>query len=1842
MAAPLSPVRTLLAQGIVIPGQEQKPGNPKYTADQQRYLNEKAKSLAQIDAMRQRDLSGALRLGSKILDSDIKGFGEASEPVAETLNVLASLLWQANQMDASITAKKEIVKIKSKLYGEEDWRALKAEWEAAEWRILAGSPASNRANDQQHALILEANKLLTTGRYEDAIAAAQKADAIIREIYEPDDVPPHMVAMRCVGLALNGQRKFEEATAVYQALAPLYADWFGRKSPDYVENLLNLAANAPDDTIKERYFHEAVDLCEQMQGYDRVILARSLNGLATCYQTQQRFAQAQETIARAISVAVEAGQGQSIATMMMRLTEANIDRALGKHTEAEALFKQVIANFDAINHSHLRVSARRELALLYRDMQKFDLAAEQLTAAIGILQKTDGDFDAEYAMLLTHQGILEQVQGNFDKAIPFYEQSLAIYQKTLPPTSAEVINAAINLSNCLRVQVMELNRNKDYVAAGKKLQQAADKLLPILAGQTEGVNLQVALTLQDQVQKLLPDQVKLIVDADAARSLARASAKAGDLVAAEKHLREAIQLYELLGDKQIPLVVADANLELGTNLRAQSKFEESLAPLSAARDAYQVFFEDKPLAIEYPNVCVRLGESFEKVADFTSAVESYNAAMELFRRLGGANNNTATYLLLDVARCHLALGDTARSMAVGRQYVDEIERIFGKQTGEYVYALDRFARSEFFAGKFQQSRDHFNQVIEIQTARKPDSPELLEYRQWLAACDIRLGNVDAAILELDKLLAEARAADNKPSIKFTVEELAKLHRKQGDLATAEKLAEEALALATELQGQDVVALRASWGTLSAVWDDMIVKLESENKYSEAATLREKRLAKTIEYYGADDPEVAAHRQDLADKQKLASLTPDQQQQYRDAQAVLTQTPSETTEAEATKALAAADQIQKLLGENSLAAAYAYRQAARCFPRLSPNAERNYRKSIEICIAAVGEDTATTAGYLARHGQFLLDVDRYQEAIQELNHALEIYNRHPNWIQPATIARTKVDLAQAALELGDLGVTTQYLNEAEPVLAAALNDAANADYHVALLQTRSNVAALTGNVQEKRRLTELAFEHALRAYGEKTVATAVFYSLLAGVQTNPAEYEQARANYDRSMAILKELGKEDSTQYATALLGLARLSVRQGHYPEAILLMEQALKPVASHSGEESQLYGERLLELGRTYLMSGSTDKAAEAITKSLAVAKKSTGENSALTQTCYRAMAEVLHRQGNNVAATEMMEASLNTYERLISTVGGYQTEAQRAAIMSAARQQLGLYVFMTLDQPDLASSAYDHVLWLKGSIFARQRRLRELRSNPAAADLLARWSSVTGALATLAMRPPYAEDQAIWSQRLAVLAADKDAIERQLLGMATQQAAPAVTVEQVRKALPEKSALIDFLAFDLTHLEPGKGIEKTQNLRAFVVRPDRTTIAQINIQDVGKLNDLIAAWRETLDWQNSEEALALEDNDEAMHALFVNAVETQHKVAAEIKQLLWEPLQKELDGVEHVIVSPDGSLAKFPLVALPGAVKNTYLIEDFQISSLAVPSMLPELMAQGKLAEPESLLLLGDVNYGGTAGSIAMRAPEITADSRGWLPFRFSPLDGVLPEMQDIAASFHRVFPKGTEDMFVDSKASEGIFRVEAPKHRWVHLATHGFYEPELSDELEASRLTSQVIPNQDLANVADYTAVLEHEGLKSGLALAGANEINREGEDDGILSAMEVSSMDLSNVELTMLSACQTGLGESLSGEGVAGLQRAFQVAGVRSTVTTLWSVDDTAARLLAARFYRNLWEEKMSKAAAMREAQSWMIAAAFRDDGKHEVPKNLTIDAEVLPARFRLPECWAPFVLSGDWR
>src|SRR5262249_17420752 len=153
---------------------------------------------------------------------------------------------------------------------------------------------------------------------------------------------------------------------------------------------------------------------------------------------------------------------------------------------------------------------------------------------------------------------------------------------------------------------------------------------------------------------------------------------------------------------------------------------------------------------------------------------------------------------------------------------------------------------------------------------------------------------------------------------------------------------------------------------------------------------------------------------------------------------------------------------------------------------------------------------------------------------------------------------------------------------------------------------------------------------------------------------------------------------------------------------------------------------------------------------------------------------------------------------------------------------------------------------------------------------------------------------------------------------------------------------------------------------------------------------------------------------------------------------------------------------------------------------------------------------------------------------------------------------------------------------------------LATHGFFAP--------PTLTSALAPDARVSGGLAPLGLLEregvagwHPGLLSGLVLAGANQPPQPDRDDGILTALEITELDLSGVELTVLAACETGLGRVAGGEGLLGLQRAFQAAGARSVIASLWAVNDEGTRQLMERFYENLWQRRLSRLEALREAQ-----------------------------------------------
>ena len=310
---------------------------------------------------------------------------------------------------------------------------------------------------------------------------------------------------------------------------------------------------------------------------------------------------------------------------------------------------------------------------------------------------------------------------------------------------------------------------------------------------------------------------------------------------------------------------------------------------------------------------------------------------------------------------------------------------------------------------------------------------------------------------------------------------------------------------------------------------------------------------------------------------------------------------------------------------------------------------------------------------------------------------------------------------------------------------------------------------------------------------------------------------------------------------------------------------------------------------------------------------------------------------------------------------------------------------------------------------------------------------------------------------------------------------------------------------------------------------------------------------------------------------------------------------------------------------------MQGHYLVERYAVTYLTSGRDL--LRMQVARAGGSKPLVVADPSFGELATmemASARRAAAPRSRRRSVTTARnlsetyFAPLDGTAQE----ARTIQTLFPEA--NLLTGTRATESALKqIAAP--RLLHIATHGFFLSEPGAVANGS--VAQVPPSGNnarvqsvsTASVAPVTtrginanAKIENPLLRSGLALTGANLRVSGANDDGILTALEASGLNLWGTKLVVLSACDTGLGEVRNGEGVYGLRRAFVLAGAESLVMSLWPVSDYSTRNLMISYYKNL-KLGMGRGAALRQVQ-----------------------LDLLKSNRQLhPFYWANFIQSGDW-
>lgn len=595
------------------------------------------------------------------------------------------------------------------------------------------------------------------------------------------------------------------------------------------------------------------------------------------------------------------------------------------------------------------------------------------------------------------------------------------------------------------------------------------------------------------------------------------------------------------------------------------------------------------------------------------------------------------------------------------------------------------------------------------------------------------------------------------------------------------------------------------------------------------------------------------------------------------------------------------------------------------------------------------------------------------------------------------------------------------------------------------------------------------------------------------------------------------------------------------------------------------------------------------------------------------------------------------------------FQTPRQQVAAALAAREYLDALLTVAEQHPERAKDIYDVVPSFKGVALQVASSWRSSLNDPRFADSLNEIREIQNQIFSLsedisqlrlriapeAPRPeegqPAPRTEADLAAEMEKLRLKQETLERSLAKTMAQHSAdrPRDSLRQIAEALPKEAVLVDLVCF---HAQPWmRGEGSVEHLVAFVVRPD----GMVKLVPLGADADVAQSMKT---WANTRYSATLKGGQEARKAL---------------RAKIWEPIERELTETEQlVLLSPDGAVTLVPFAALPGRREDQFLIEESRrIVQLPTPLLLLEKPTGEVLPAPLpvstaqpfdiapspalELLLVGDLSFGPLQEK--EDSPPDERSSALLRLRRWKRLPNALEEVLTLREYFETAFPDpGAEyRLLIKGFGSEKNVVDWMKTARHVHFATHGFFGRDFG-RVVSSNHDWYPERNEDAPDFGPVALASLYPGLFSGLALADANEPKDWAYNDGLLTASEISQLDLSRIETVVLSACETALGDYERGEGQMGVQWAFHKAGAKTCVSSLWTVPDYATSRLMKEFYKHLWSGK-GKLESLREAQIWAL------HNPDELLRGLDPLVDSQEPLTRLPPFyWASFTLSGEWR
>jgi len=461
-------------------------------------------------------------------------------------------------------------------------------------------------------------------------------------------------------------------------------------------------------------------------------------------------------------------------------------------------------------------------------------------------------------------------------------------------------------------------------------------------------------------------------------------------------------------------------------------------------------------------------------------------------------------------------------------------------------------------------------------------------------------------------------------------------------------------------------------------------------------------------------------------------------------------------------------------------------------------------------------------------------------------------------------------------------------------------------------------------------------------------------------------------------------------------------------------------------------------------------------------------------------------------------------------------------------------------------------------------------------------------------------------WNERKERLEAD---LARRLPELRADKRRRNVSFQVVARALPAGSALIEFVQIEIFDYAATSTAHRWRPARYLAFLLLASAPEEVHLFDLGEAAQIdrqLAVLRLTITTTaNTTPLTPASETGEVARQMRLRSEPVDGSTASasgrDLRCLLFDPMRQALGDCRRLLLAPDGDLTQLPFEILP-TDEGGHLLDTYQISYLGSGRDLLRVSAASP-SQAGAPLVVADPNFDLCSPGVG-GAEKRQGDRLARTHFFFKRLTEHSRKVSKWPVSW------GQADQALEAH----IKACRSP--RLLHIATHGFFLPDHPRRLE------QIFPgNPGRGNklVGLLYRRVENPLLRSGLALAGVNTWSRgwplpAEAEDGLLTAEDVSGLDLFDTELVVLSACETGLGEIQRGESVFGLRRAFVLAGARTLVMSLWKVPDQQTQELMEAFYRAL-ASGLSCANALRTGQ------------------------RVLKARYAHPYYWGTFLCQG---